>query len=102
MGAPDLLNVLRGTGLHLSAQGSELHVSPRAAITEDTRQLIREHKPEILKALTDSEEEVSPSPLPVILPTPPRLALQPTKGLGLGVPRRGPGGLEVRKAGEGI
>ncbi len=57
MGAPDLLNVLRGMGLHLSAQGSELHVGPRAAITEDARRLIREHKPELLEALTESYGE---------------------------------------------
>ena len=57
MSAPDLLNELRRMGLRLSAQGSELHVGPRAAITEEARRLIRDHKPEILKALTGSEED---------------------------------------------
>ena len=58
MGAPDLLNVLRGMGLHLSVQGSDLHVGPREAITEEVRRLIREHKPEILEALTEYQPEV--------------------------------------------
>ena len=62
MSAPDLLNELRRMGLRLSAQGSELHVSPRAAITEEARRLIRDHKPEILKALAGPEEMFSFTP----------------------------------------
>ena len=44
MGAPDLLNVLQGMGLHLSIHGTTIHVRPREAITEEARRLIREHK----------------------------------------------------------
>ena len=51
MGAPDLLNMLQGMGLQLSVQGSQIHVRPRDAITDEARRLIREYKAELLDAL---------------------------------------------------
>lgn len=56
MGAPDLLNVLHDMGLRLSAHGSELHVGPRTAITDDARRLIRDHKAELLATLRESAD----------------------------------------------
>lgn len=56
MGAPDILNVLHGMGLRLSAHGTELHVGPRTALTDDTRRLIRDHKTELLAALRQSSD----------------------------------------------
>lgn len=51
MGAPDLLHALQGQGFKLWTEGGRLLVAPKARITEETRRLIREHKPELLAAL---------------------------------------------------
>lgn len=56
MGAPDLLNVLKGMGLRLTAHGSNLHVAPRTAITDEARSMIRDHKAELLAALQTSAD----------------------------------------------
>ena len=55
MGAPDLLGLLQGMGLNLVAHGADLHVSPRTAITDEARRLIREHKQELLAAITSCD-----------------------------------------------
>jgi hypothetical protein len=55
MGAPNPLTALRGMGLTISAHGGELHVAPRAAITDEARRIIRAHKPEILAALIEPQ-----------------------------------------------
>lgn len=52
MGAPDLIVHLEGMGLRLTAAGDRLLVEPKQAITEETRQLIRENKAAILSALS--------------------------------------------------
>ena len=44
MGAPDILTILRGKGLTLTADGGNLLASPKAALTDETRALIRAHK----------------------------------------------------------
>lgn len=56
MGTPDLLHVLHGQGLRVWAEGDRLLVAPKERITEETRRLIREHKPELLAALAGAED----------------------------------------------
>src|SRR5450759_2760366 len=52
MGASDLLTQLRCFGLTIEADGGALRVSPRFALTDQTRALIREHKAELLDVLS--------------------------------------------------
>ena len=52
MGAPELLHALQGQGLRVWAEGDRLLVAPKARITDETRRLIREHKAELLTALS--------------------------------------------------
>ena len=52
MGAPDLLHALQDQGLSLWAEGERLLVGPKARITDETRRFIREHKAELLQALS--------------------------------------------------
>ena len=47
-----LLDRLTGLGLSLSADGEKLVVKPKSALTDDIRALIREHKPELMAALS--------------------------------------------------
>jgi hypothetical protein len=52
MGAPDILGLLTARGLTLRPlPGGNLEVSPRSALTDELRSLIREHKAELLDAL---------------------------------------------------
>ncbi len=57
MGALDLLNSLQKRGLRLSATGECLRAEPKAAITDEARNLIRAHKAELLAALRQSRLE---------------------------------------------
>ena len=59
MAAPDLLHALQDRGLKLWAEGDRLLVAPKERITDEARALIREHKPELLVALTS---EAPPDP----------------------------------------
>jgi hypothetical protein len=53
MGAPDLLQNLRGAGFDLAAVADGgIRVSPYSALTEDLRQEIREHRDELLALLS--------------------------------------------------
>src|SRR5687767_1561206 len=52
MGAPDILTSLKSMGLRLSPRGSSIWVEPKAAITDEARLIIREHKIELLGLLT--------------------------------------------------
>lgn len=52
MGAPDLLHALQSQGLRVWAKGDRLLVAPKERITDETRALIREHKAELLQALS--------------------------------------------------
>lgn len=51
MGAPDLIARLSALGLRLAREGDGIRVAPRAALTDEARTLIREHKAELLAAL---------------------------------------------------
>lgn len=51
MGAPDLLQHLRGAGFRLDVAGDKLMVAPAAALTDAYRQAIREHRTELLALL---------------------------------------------------
>lgn len=42
---------LSALGIRVSADGSQLRVAPRSAITDEVRQLVRIHKDELLTAL---------------------------------------------------
>lgn len=56
MGVP-ILQTLWAAGLTLTARGDELVVAPRNRLTDELRQVIREHKPEILGALAEAEAD---------------------------------------------
>ena len=55
MGASDLLGRLALAGVKLSTDGAQLIAEPRAALTDELRTLIRDHKPELLAALSPIE-----------------------------------------------
>ena len=62
--APDeLLRVLEGAGLHLTAQDGVLTVHPKSALTEESRELIRAHKTALIELLSHQPappEDLSP------------------------------------------
>ena len=47
-----VLTAIRAMGITLSVDGGNLLAKPKAAITEEARSLIREHKAELLEALS--------------------------------------------------
>jgi len=51
MNAPEVLERLTAAGVRLTASGGNIIASPKAAVTTDVVNLIREHKPELLAAL---------------------------------------------------
>lgn len=51
MGAPDVLHLIRESGLTLIADGNRLIVTPSDRLTVDLRNLIRNNKPGVLHAL---------------------------------------------------
>ena len=62
MGAADLLAQLSALGVRVALEGGDaIRVSPRSALTDETRQLIRAHKPELLASLRQSQPEQSES-----------------------------------------
>jgi hypothetical protein len=52
MTALDILGHLKSTGLRLYLTGDALRVEPKAALTEEARTLIREHRAELVQALS--------------------------------------------------
>lgn len=64
MGAPDLLQHLHDSGLHLDVDGDFLIVKPSARLTEEMRQGIREFKPELLALLAGTKFPSSQSAWP--------------------------------------
>lgn len=54
MRAPDILGRLQNLGLYLSAEGETLRAEPKAAITDEARALIRQHKLQLLALLKAS------------------------------------------------
>ncbi|MBY0235570.1 MAG: hypothetical protein K2W93_11365 [Burkholderiaceae bacterium] len=57
MGAPDLLQHLRDSGLQLEVDGDLLTVKPRDRLTDEMRQAIREFKPALLALLAGAKPE---------------------------------------------
>lgn len=55
MTAADLLQRVRAAGVHLSIEAGRIVASPRAAITEELRTLIRANKAALLEALSATE-----------------------------------------------
>ena len=51
MGAPDLIEHLKRLGLTLTLDGDELRAGPKTALTDETRDFVREHKAELVAAL---------------------------------------------------
>src|SRR5687767_2118187 len=58
MGAPDLLEHLRAAGVKVARSGGNLIASPKAAVTPEVLQLLREHKAELLDELTKTAAEL--------------------------------------------
>jgi hypothetical protein len=59
MGAPDILRLLTARGLTVRPlPGGQLQVSPRSALTDELRALIRDHKAELLDALAGDEDRL--------------------------------------------
>lgn len=58
MGAPDILQHLAAAGVKLTRNGANLVAAPRSAVTPDVLQLIQQHKPRLLEALPDPNEEL--------------------------------------------
>lgn len=58
MGAPDILEHLAAAGVKLARNGGNLIATPRTAVTPDVLQLIRQHKPELLEALSGEPPNV--------------------------------------------
>ena len=65
MGAPDILQHLAAAGVKLTRNGGNLIATPRAAVTPNVLHLIRQHKPELLDALSDRSSNV-PTAAPTI------------------------------------
>src|SRR5258708_34353892 len=57
MGAPDVLARLSALGVTLSTDGGSLVASPRSALTDEARELIRQHKAELRTALESPRDE---------------------------------------------
>lgn len=62
MGAPDLLASLSGLGIRLWREGDRIIASPRAALTDELRGLIRRHKAELLRAVSGPQEDTTQAP----------------------------------------
>lgn len=52
MGAPELLQHLRGAGFTIDAIDGGIRVAPASALTDAQRQAVRTHKPQLLALLT--------------------------------------------------
>ena len=61
MGAPDVLQHLHAAGLHLALIDGRIIVTPRAKITADLRQSIKDNRDELLHALAPSRRSGKPS-----------------------------------------
>lgn len=58
MGAPDVLHLIRESGLTLTTDGDRLIVTPSDRLTDDLRTLIRNNKPGVLNALESEATEL--------------------------------------------
>lgn len=59
MGAPDVLHLIRESGLTLTTDGVRLIVTPSDRLTDDLRTLIRNNKPGVLDALESESAELT-------------------------------------------
>jgi len=78
MPALDLLRALEGVGLHLSTHGGALKVQPSSALTDETRELIRSHKTELIELLMRTQEPPEAPMSPQSLKAMKMLELDPT------------------------
>lgn len=59
MSATQVLHLIRESGLTVTADGERLIVTPADRLTDKTRQLIRDNKPEIVAALKSSSRAIA-------------------------------------------
>lgn len=59
MGTPDVLHLIRESGLTLTADGDRLIVTPSDRLTDDLRTLIRDNKPGVFNALESETAELT-------------------------------------------
>lgn len=59
MGAPDVLHLIRESGLTMTADGNRLIVTPSDRLTDNLRTLIRDNKPGVLDLLESESEELT-------------------------------------------
>ena len=65
MGAPDLLQLLRGAGFTVSpANGGGIRIAPASALTDAHRQAIRDHRAELLVLLAGTATPATNTPAP--------------------------------------
>jgi len=69
MTATALLDELRTKGVHLTVEGEHVAVdAPKGVLTDDVRQAIRQHKPELLDLLEVFEERAAIAEYDGLLP----------------------------------
>jgi len=59
----EIIKQLEGAGIHLSVDGVNILATPKAAITDEARYLIRQHKAEILQELRAANSPQLPDDL---------------------------------------
>jgi len=69
MGAPEVLQSLRGQGFKLTVDGDKLFVEPRDRLTDDIRATIRANKPALLEAITGGAVAIQDRPPANMTPT---------------------------------
>lgn len=67
MNAPDILAHLRHMGMSLALDKENIRVSPKAAITDNARALIRAHRNELVVALREAAND-TPRTIPPFPP----------------------------------
>ena len=60
MGAPDVLQHLNAAGLHLALSDGKIIVTPRAKLTDDLRQSIKDNRDALLRALALTRRSGNP------------------------------------------
>lgn len=66
MGAPDLLNHLRASGISVRVEGDKLMVTPASSVTPDVRGHIRTHKTALVALLSKPPERANQSANPLM------------------------------------
>ncbi len=71
----EILNAVQAAGVHLRVHDGQLLASPKEKLTDEVRTLVREHRGEILAALTTRQpEHAHAHGVPDVLPTTTRSA----------------------------